>query len=101
MNTWSISVTDLVQFGAAGAVVAVVWLFLDYLKKQEAKRDQTYREVAKALKTIAAATDKNTRATINADNYIRERNGRDNKFHSEVMHTLQQILTGGGPRTEP
>lgn len=82
---------DLAQFGASGAVVAVVVLFLKFIKEEAEKRDRTYEEVAKALNKLSANTTKNTAATTSADTYLRQRNGRDNEHHAATLKAIQVI----------
>lgn len=84
---------DLAQFGASGAVVAVVVLFLKFIKEEAEKRDKTYANVAKALDKLSKATTKNTSATASADEYLRERNGRDNEHHASTLKAIQKIPT--------
>lgn len=82
---------DLAQFGASGAVVAVVVLFLKFIKEEAEKRDKTYDNVAKALDRLSKATTKNTSATTSADVYLRERNGRDNEHHAGTLKAINAI----------
>lgn len=89
---------DLSQFGASGAVVVVVLLFLKFMRNEGDKRDATYEKVAQALDGVTKSniglqslTKLNTTATKSADEYLRQRNGRDNEFHTEVMMSLKDI----------
>ena len=82
---------DLASFGASGAVVAVVVLFLNYITKDTIKREATYEKVAIELKRLANSTDKNTMATKSADEYLRKRNGLDMEHHTEVLSAIQAI----------
>lgn len=82
---------DLSQFGASGAVVVVVLLFLRFMRDEATKRDVTYAEVAKALNKLSEATVKNTRATQSADTYLKQRNGRDIEKHTELLKATQAI----------
>lgn len=75
---------DFSQFGASGAVVVVVFLFLKFMKDEGVKRDTTYAKVAKAL-------ENNEKAVATADKYLRERNGRDAQSHKELMIAVQAI----------
>lgn len=45
----------------------------------------------KTLEANTKALSLNTRATKNADNYLRERNGRDNEFHAQVLKSLEKL----------
>ncbi len=85
---------DFAQFGASGAVVVVVLLFLRFIQQEATKRDQTYAEIAKSLNKLTAATEKNTDATKSADAYLKQRNGRDIEKHTELLKATQAI-----PRT--
>ena len=40
---------------------------------------------------LVKATQANTAATISADTYLKQRNGRDIDFHTEIMTKLQDI----------
>lgn len=82
---------ELAQFGASGAVVAVVVLFLKFIKEEAEKRGKTYDNVAKALDRLSKATTKNTSATTSADIYLRERNGRDNEHHAAALKAINAI----------
>lgn len=62
------------------SVGALVWI-IKYL----------FTEIKPALVSLVEVTTTNTAATKSADIYLRERNGRDNEFHSEVMVALQDI----------
>lgn len=75
---------DISQFGASGAVVAVVILFLKFMRDEATKRDVTYNNVARAL-------ERNTRATTKADIYLQQRNGRDAEFQRENIRAIQNI----------
>lgn len=82
---------DLSQLGASGAVVIVVILFLNFMKEEGKKRDETYAKVAIALDSVTGATRQNTAATENADNYLQQRNGRDIESHKETLIAIQAI----------
>ena len=84
---------DFSQFGASGAVVVVVFIFLKYMREEAKKRDITYEKVAKALDGVTSATKKNTLATASADQYLRQRNGRDAEFQRENIQAIKQIPT--------
>lgn len=43
------------------------------------------------LDGLVISAQENTNATRNADQYLRQRNGRDMEFHTEVMIALQDI----------
>lgn len=52
-----------------------------------------FQKIVPLLESLTISTDKNTKATKKADEYLRERNGRDNEFHGEVMKGLKAIQT--------
>ena len=90
---------DIAQFGASGAVVAVVLLFLKFMREEGIKRDESYKQVAKALDRLSKNTGENslqsklTRAAIKAsDSYLRERNGRDNEKHQMLINISEEQL---------
>ncbi len=64
----------------SATVGALIWI-IKYL----------FSEFKPALDGLIKSTDQNTLATKSADEYLRERNGRDNEFHKEVMASLQDI----------
>lgn len=82
---------DLAQFGASGAVVVVVIIFLKYMREETTNRDRTYLQVAQALDKLTRATLKNTEATTSADTYLKERNGRDIEKHHELLMATKEI----------
>lgn len=82
---------DLAQFGASGAVVVVVIVFLKFLREEGKNRDKTYELVSEELSKLSNSTDKNTQATKSADEYLRERNGRDNEHHGAVLTAINEI----------
>ncbi len=75
------SVVIVAIVGVLSATVgALIWI-IKYL----------FSEFKPALDGLIRATDQNTLATKSADEYLRERNGRDNEFHGEVMASLKDI----------
>lgn len=48
-------------------------------------------QMRKTLDANTKALALNTKATQSADKYLRERNGRDNEFHKEVLKGLKDI----------
>lgn len=84
---------DFSQFGASGAVVLVVFLFLKFMRDEGIKRDATYAKVARALENNVKALENNEKAVASADKYLRERNGRDAQSHKELMVAVQAIPT--------
>jgi len=75
------SVVIVAIVGVLSATVgALIWI-IKYL----------FTEFKPALDGLVKATEQNTVATKSADVYLRERNGRDNEFHAEVMKSLENI----------
>ena len=50
-----------------------------------------FTEILPVINNLVKVTELNTQATKSADIYLRERNGRDNHFHTEVMEALNAI----------
>ena len=50
-----------------------------------------FTEILPVINNLVKVTERNTQATKSADIYLRERNGRDNHFHTEVMEALNAI----------
>lgn len=89
---------DLAQFGASGAIVVVVLLFLKFMREESNKNKETYDKVAAALHNVSWVTEEtsknvaaNTKATQTADQYLKHRNGRDAKIHRELIRQVKQI----------
>lgn len=64
----------------SATVGALIWI-IKYL----------FSEFKPLLDSLVKVTEQNTLATKTADTYLRERNGRDNEFHAEVMKSLKDI----------
>ncbi|MGI9028161.1 MAG: hypothetical protein ACR2FM_04985 [Candidatus Saccharimonadales bacterium] len=84
-GSWGIGVLDsaviIAIVGVLSATVgALIWI-IKYL----------FSEFKPALDSLVKSTDQNTIATKSADVYLRDRNGRDNEFHGEVMASLKDI----------
>lgn len=88
-----------VAITALGIVVtsvgALIWI-AKYLMIQNKKSidDLTLAQTAtaKALNKLSVSTDKNTEATISADKYLKERNGRDNEQHTENIQIQRNLV---------
>ena len=50
-----------------------------------------FTEILPVIHNLVKVTELNTEATKSSDAYLRERNGRDNHFHGEVMAALKAI----------
>ena len=64
----------------ASCVGALVWVI-----------KHLFAQILPALEGLQRATEGNTAATKSADEYLRQRNGRDMEFHAEVMKSLADI----------
>jgi len=75
---------DAALLAALGIVAtisgALVWI-IKYLFN-------TFKPV---MDELVKSTQANTEATISADTYLKQRNGRDIEFHTEIMNKLQDI----------
>lgn len=52
-----------------------------------------FQKILPVIEQLVKATDKNTETTKHADEYLRERNGRDSKMHKEVLDGMRAIRT--------
>jgi len=75
---------DYAQFGASGATALVVFLFLKFMREEGRKRD-------KQNTLFVSAINKNTRVTKSADEYLRQRNGRDTEAHKETLKAIKEV----------
>lgn len=89
---------DLSGLGPSAAVVIVVIAFIKYMQARDEKQDAIYEKVATSLTNLdrtvgklSTATTKNTEATISADTYLKQRNGRDIEKHAELLVATQAI----------
>jgi geranylgeranyl pyrophosphate synthase len=86
---------DFTQLGASGAVVAVVVIFLKFMRDEADKSradkalDAKNRRKENAL--LIKAINKNTQITQSADTYLRQRNGRDIEKHTELLEATKAI----------
>jgi len=53
-----------------------------------------FTELLPVIHNLVKVTELNTEATKSSDAYLRERNGRDSHFHTQVMEALKAIETG-------
>jgi len=73
--------STLAIIGILGATTgALVWI-IKYL----------FTSFKPVMDNLVRATEENTKATQSADEYLRERNGRDIEFHKEIMVSLKEI----------
>jgi hypothetical protein len=87
-DPYTMGVVITVLGGVITACVATLtWVIRFILKK-----------VVPAIDNLADSTDKNTKAvnavqktTKSADKYLKERNGRDNETHSEMIEAIKKI----------
>lgn len=73
---------------AATCVGGLIWI----IKKMFSRVLPAIDKIHTSLDRLAKATDKNTQATKSADQYLRERNGRDSAFWQEVRDSLHVII---------
>lgn len=52
-----------------------------------------FNDILPALDGLKAATQSNTSATKSADEYLRERNGRDNEHHAATLKAINAVPT--------
>lgn len=71
----------------ASCVGALVWI----IKYLFAKIIPNLEKNTDMLKLLADVTTNNTAATKSADEYLRERNGRDIEFHTQVVERLDAV----------
>ncbi len=76
---------------AVGALSYIVKLLVVEVKKSIENSTKSQVAVAKALEKVSKNTDKNTQATKHADEYLRQRNGRDNEHHTAVLKALEVV----------
>jgi len=71
----------LASLGIVSACVAsLVWVI-----------KHLFTEILPVINNLVKVTELNTQATKSADAYLRERNGRDIHFHTNVMEALTAI----------
>lgn len=88
MNT-----VDFSQFGASGAVVLCVVLFLNFLKKQDDKRNRNDKQVAVTLANANRKSTKELSSLIKGlDSYIKGHNGRQSELHSEMIKGFKEMI---------
>lgn len=84
---------DITQLGASGSVVFVVLIFLKYIKEDSAKRDAREERFIAAIGNVAKESKATRTVAKSADQYLRDRNGRDAKSHKELMVAVEAIPT--------
>lgn len=77
-------VNDAGLLAALGIVSACVAGLIWVIKRM-------FNDILPALDGLKAATISNTRATKTADQYLRDRNGRDVEKHAELLKATQEI----------
>lgn len=65
----------LAQFGPAGAIVAVVMLFLKYLSDATKQTNRINTEHHKTLRSLSKSIDKNTKVTEETHRFLKSLNG--------------------------
>lgn len=74
-----------------GALVWVIkYLFTKVVPALDGLKQSTEANTT-MLKSVSDATEKNTQATTSADDYLRQRNGRDIEFHEAVVKRLDAV----------
>lgn len=82
------SAATIAIVGVLSATVgALIWIIKYLFTEFKPALDTLIKLSAENIKNTA----QNTETTRSADLYLRERNGRDNAFHSEVMASLKDI----------
>ena len=71
----------LAIIGILGATTAALVWIIKYL----------FASFMPVMDNLVRATEENTKATKSADEYLRDRNGRDKTFHEEIMLSLKEI----------
>lgn len=66
---------DLSQFGASGAVVGVVFIFLQYMAKDSKRRDKQHDETISALNLVSRNSEDLGELVRESHTYIKTRNG--------------------------
>lgn len=82
---------DLSNVGASGAVVVVVIIFLKFIREENLKRDKRDGLLVNAINNIGKESKLTRAVAKSADEYLRERNGRDAKSHKELMVAVKAI----------
>lgn len=74
-----------------------IGIFKDIVDKIDAEHHDALGKLSKSMDRVAASQDRvaavttlNTKAIKAADQYLRERNGRDGEIHGEQIKTLRQ-----------
>ena len=89
MNDWG----DLSRLLPEVSILVVVGYFsLKCLNIFRAILTEMDERNGKNYKKLITAIDRNTKATTNADKYLRDRNGRDAELHRENIKAIKQIV---------
>lgn len=89
-NTVVLSVLAVLGSCVAGLIWVIKHLFTE-IKPVLGNISDSTQANTRALEKLSVLTENNTKATQAADTYLRERNGRDSKMWTQVMHSLEQI----------
>jgi len=85
--------SNMVSVAVVGVLATCVGGLLWIIKFMFGKLVPTMEQQTKVTNKLIAATANNTRATKSADEYLRERNGRDKESHAETLKAIQAIPT--------
>lgn len=91
-STVVLSALAIVGSSLTALIFIAKYLLVDQ-KKSTDRNTKAQEAVAKALQQLAKSTDKNTIATISADTYLKERNGRDNEQHGKNIKIQNTMVT--------
>lgn len=84
---------QLVQFGPAGACVAIVVVFLKYLKDDNARRDKINEHMTKAINTMAKSNDKVAKEIRQGNQEAKERNGHLGEQNVQITQIVEKIAS--------
>lgn len=75
--------TNIAALGiVASCVAGLIWVI-----------KRMFNDVVPALNGLKKATEQNTSATKSADDYLQQRNGRDNEHHEATLKSINAIPT--------
>lgn len=78
----------------ATLVGSLVWVLKFVFEKLLPRIDEGNKIIEKnshLVEKLGVSTTQNTAATKSADEYLRQRNGRDNEMHAELIKAVQEI----------
>lgn len=81
----------LPQLGSAGACVAVVIIFLKYLKDDNERRDKINAEMAKAIDKMANSNDKVAKEIRQGNKESAARNGHLGEQNLQIINVVEKI----------